>query len=144
MDDKIIERCKTSEKQCMQEGLNRSRSCRAAIKQKPTSMDRIAIEHQSGRHIVSWWIENLSRSYQDKVQKARWIEITLTSIKPRRKRGSMLSVERCPKAIQKLKNSFSRREKHKYECNQACYTTKDSNNILSSQNHLSTRKMSSI
>ena len=144
MDDKIIERCKTSEKQCMQEGLNRSRSCRAAIKQKPTSMDRIAIEHQSGRHIVSWWIENLSRSYQDKVQKARWIEITLTSIKPRRKRGSMLSVERCPKAIQKLKNSFSRREKHKYECNQACYATKDSNNILSSQNHLSTRKMSSI
>ena len=27
MDDKIIERCKTCEKQCMQEGLNRSRSC---------------------------------------------------------------------------------------------------------------------
>ena len=133
MDDKIIERCKTSEKQCMQEGLNRSRSCWAAIKQKPTSMDRIAIEHQLGRHIVSWWIENLSRSYRDKVQKARWIEITLTSIKPRRKRGSMLSVERCPNVIQKLKNSFSRREKHKYECNQACFTTKDPNNILSFQ-----------
>ena len=24
-----------------------------------------------------------------------------------------------------LKNSFSRREKHRYECNQACSTTKD-------------------
>ena len=31
MDDKIIERCKTCEKQCMQEGLDRSRSCRATI-----------------------------------------------------------------------------------------------------------------
>ena len=31
MDDKIIERCKTCEKQCMQEGHNRSRSCRVAI-----------------------------------------------------------------------------------------------------------------
>ena len=39
-----------------------------------------------------------------------------------------------------LKNSFSRREKHKYECNQACYITKDLNNILSSQNHLLTKK----
>ena len=32
MDDKIIERCKTCEKQCMQEGLDRSRSYRVAIK----------------------------------------------------------------------------------------------------------------
>ena len=39
-----------------------------------------------------------------------------------------------------LKNSFSRREKHRYECNQACSTTKDPNNILNSQNHLSTKK----
>ena len=31
MDNKIIKRCKTCEKQCMQEGLNRLRSCRAAI-----------------------------------------------------------------------------------------------------------------
>ena len=28
MDDKITERCKTCEKQCMQEDLNKSRSCR--------------------------------------------------------------------------------------------------------------------
>ena len=43
MDDKIIERCKTCEKQCMQESLDRSRSCRAVIEQKPTSMDRESI-----------------------------------------------------------------------------------------------------
>ena len=31
MDEKIKERCKTCEKQCMQEDLDRSRSCRVAI-----------------------------------------------------------------------------------------------------------------
>ena len=61
MDDKITERCKTCEEQCMQEDLDRSRSCRAAIEQKPTSMDRTAIEHLSSRQKVSQWIENLSR-----------------------------------------------------------------------------------
>ena len=40
-----------------------------------------------------------------------------------------------------LKTVFQRREKHKYECNQANYSTKDPNNILSSQNHLLTRKI---
>ena len=39
-DDKIKERCKICKKQCMQEDLNRWRSCRAAIEQKPISMDR--------------------------------------------------------------------------------------------------------
>ena len=63
MDDKIIERCKTCEKQCMQEDLDRSRNSRAAIEQKPTSMDRLAIEHLSSRQKVSRWIENLSISY---------------------------------------------------------------------------------
>ena len=67
MDDKIKERCKTCEKQCMQEDLDRSRSCRVAIEQKLTLMDRTAIEHLSSRHKVSRWIKNLSRSYQDKV-----------------------------------------------------------------------------
>ena len=44
MNDKIIERCKTCEKQCMQDDFDRSRSCREVIEQKPTSMDWIAIE----------------------------------------------------------------------------------------------------
>ena len=43
-----------------------------------------------------------------------------------------------------FKNSFSRREKHIYKCNQTCNSTKDPNNILTSQKHLSTRKVSSI
>ena len=37
-----------------------------------------------------------------------------------------------------FKISFSRREKHRYECNQACNSTNDPNTILTSQNHLST------
>ena len=59
MDDKIIERCKTCEKkkQCMQEGPDRSRSCRAAIEQMPTSMDRESVEDLSARQKVSQWIE---------------------------------------------------------------------------------------
>ena len=44
MDDKIIEICKTCEKQCMQEDLDKLRSCQAAIEQKPTSMDQTTIE----------------------------------------------------------------------------------------------------
>ena len=63
MDDKIIERCKTCEKQCMHEDLDRSRNSRVAIEQKPTSMDWLAIEHLSSRQKVSRWIENLSISY---------------------------------------------------------------------------------
>ena len=35
---------------------------------------------------------------------------------------------------------FQRREKHRHECNQACYSTKDPTNMLGSQKHLSTRK----
>ena len=45
MDDKIIERCKTYEKQYMQKDLDRSRSRQVAIEQKLTSMDRTAIKH---------------------------------------------------------------------------------------------------
>ena len=32
-----------------------------------------------------------------------------------------------------LKNSFSRGEKHRHECNQTCNSTNDPNNILTSQ-----------
>ena len=37
---------------------------------------------------------------------------------------------------QLFKNSFSRGKKHRHECNQVYNTTNDSNNILSSQEHL--------
>jgi len=41
-----------------------------------------------------------------------------------------------------LKNNFSIREKHRYECNQTCNSTKDPNNILTFQKHLSTTILS--
>ena len=68
MDDKVKERCKTCEKQCMQEDLDQSRSCRATIKQKPTSIDRESVEDLSSRQEVSRWIENLSRIYQEAIK----------------------------------------------------------------------------
>ena len=93
-----------------------------------------------------WWIEKLSRSYRDKVQKARWIEIVLTSIETRRKGGLIDS--NLSRGVQKLlrnsKTVFQRREKYKYKCNQACYSTKDLNSILSSQKHFSTKILSTM
>ena len=41
-----------------------------------------------------------------------------------------------------LKNSFSRREKHRYECNKACNSTNDPINNLDTQNHLLTTILS--
>ena len=60
-----------------------------------------------------------------------------------------VSIDRYPpRAVEKLsslaKTVFQRGEKHRNVCNQASYSTKDPNNILSFQNHLSTRKMLSI
>ena len=57
-------------------------------------------------------------------------------------------IARCQGGIEEvsrqLKNCFSRREKHRYECNQACNLTKDLVNILSSQNHLLTKILSTM
>ena len=39
-----------------------------------------------------------------------------------------------------LKIVFQRREEHRYECNQTCYSTNDPINIWSSQKHLLTKK----
>ena len=41
-----------------------------------------------------------------------------------------------------FKNSFSRCEKHKHECNPTCNSTNDPINILNSQNHLSNKILS--
>ena len=104
MDDKTTKRCKTCEKQCMQEDLDRSRNCRAAIEQKPTLMD--------------WTVIEQTESF---------------------------SMDREAVELDKKKKVFRREEKYtKKDCNQASYSTKDPNNILSFQKQLSTRKMSSI
>ena len=75
-------------------------------------------------------------------QKPRWIENAIIAIEKESLKGSIDS--QLSRGIQQLsrllKNSFSRIEKHRYECNQACCTTKDPNNILNSQKHLSTHK----
>ena len=52
-------------------------------------MDQEAIEKLSNRQKLSRWIKKLSRSYQDKFQKARWIEIVLRSVKKGSPRGSI-------------------------------------------------------
>ena len=46
-------------------------------------------------------------------------------------------LRRCQASF--FKNIFSRREKHRHECNQVCNSTNDPNNILSFQEHLSTK-----
>ena len=48
-------------------------------------------------------------------------------------------IARCQGDVeQAFKNGFSRREKHKHECNHACNSTNDPNTILTSQNLLLT------
>ena len=65
MNDRIKERYKTYEQQCMQEDLNRLRSHRAAIKRKPKNLDGSRICQEFIRQIES--LENFfdgSRSCQ--------------------------------------------------------------------------------
>ena len=90
-------------------------------------------------------IEDLTRGFLN--NETRWIEVTIEEIES----FSMdqLAIENVIKnnwrvSIDSLKIVFQKREKHKYECNQACYSTEDPNNILSSQKYLSTQKISSI
>ena len=95
--------------------------CRDAI--EPTSMDREAIED----------LEEISI---DPPCCREAIKIAI------RGRWKARKIAKCWGGVEKLsrllKNNFSRREKHKYECNQACNSTNDPINILDSQNHLST------
>ena len=94
IDEKITERCKTCEKQCMQEDLDRLRSYwakanldglnsyQASIEQtKAFSIDRESIEHPESFSMDQAAIEN--------VIKSSW-------------RGSIdsLAVERCPSAVE--------------------------------------------
>ena len=101
MDDKIKERCKTCEKNCMQEGLDRSRSCRVAIKWKPRNLNgsRICRESIGQIEILEKFL-NGSRSCQ------RSVEITKRLDRKDICRG-------CVKELSSLKKrDFSRREKH--------------------------------
>ena len=105
-------------------------------------MDQTAIEKLSARQNLSQWIKNLSRSYRDNFQKA---SMDLKCIKIYREKKSkgldrQLVVEIYREAIELDRNNFSKIGKHRNECNQASYLTKDPNNILSFQKHLSTKQ----
>ena len=113
------------------------------IHSKVTLMDREAIEHLSNIQKLPRWIKKLLRSYRDKFSKTSMDRNCDNNYRERKlkrldKQPSCREVSRncrdCPKIV------FQRREKHKYERNQACYSTKDPNNILSFQKNLSTRK----
>ena len=69
--------------------MNLSECYRESVDDKSSSMDRDYVEDLSARQKLSRWIKKLSRSYQDKFQKARWIEIVLRSVKKGSPRGSI-------------------------------------------------------
>ena len=103
-----------------------------------------------------WWPNHIVPAYGSRScwapiktssQKPQWIKIVIIAIEKGSLRCSIdpLAIERYWEAVEIAKKTvFQRREKHGHECNQACYSTKDPNNFLSSQKNLSTRKMSSI
>ena len=74
---------------------------------------RGAIEDLSMAKIPRW-IEKLLRSYQDKFQKSRWIKIELTSIKKRRRRGSIdTNLSRiCLEVVELEENEFFKERKN--------------------------------
>ena len=101
------------------------------------------IEKLSSIQKVPRWIEQLSS-----IQKVpRWIEQLSSNYRECDKK-KLKRLNRQPSCREVssscqdyLKIVFQRREKYRYECNQPCYSTKDPNNILNSQKHLSTRKI---
>ena len=77
-------------------------------------MDREAVKNLLTRQKFSQWIEKLSRSYRDKFQKAQWIEIVLTFVKKRRKRGTIdANLSRIyRKAVELEENEFFKERKN--------------------------------
>ena len=128
MDDKIKERCKTCEKQCMQEDLDRLRGVEMLSSQPR-------------------WIEKLLRSYREVRSFLDWSTYLSRGVKIAiRNSLRVWQIAKCRGGVKEvlrlLKNNFSRKKKHRYECNQACNSTNDPINILDSQNHLSTKILS--
>ena len=121
------------------------------------NMSRCYRESVDGK--IPRWIKKLSRIYwpdrnflnglriyrediETNSRKLWWIEDAIRSVEKSSPRvlidGYLLRP--VEKLLSLIKSIFQRREKHINECNQASYSTKDPNNILSSQKHLSTRK----
>ena len=119
----FVERCPR------QKGLDGSRSYRASIEHPESSlMARVAVEQLSRLNLKMG--RDCDNSYQERKLKRLHRQPSCREVSK--------SCRNC------LKTVFQRREKHRLKCNQTCYSTKDPNNILNSQKHLSSRKMSSI
>ena len=106
--------------------------CRACVEEQTTisraeaqSID-LAVEKLSMRQELSRLIHQVSRTCQDCDKK---------------KLKSSIDKPGVEEPLRLLKSNFSRREKHKHECNQTCNSIKNPNNILISQKHLLTRKV---
>ena len=123
----MIERCRGAIESCPQQRDLDGSNCYRA--------DRILLD---GSRIYREAIETNS-------QKLRWIKIVLNSAlkKDLRSRQIAQLLRGIGKLSRSAKTIFQKREKHINECNQACYSTKDPINILSSQKHLSIQKKKS-
>ena len=106
--------------------LDRSNRCREAIEEaKAFLIDPPSVEVLSRIQTQSRSIHQVLRCWRDCDKK------TLRNL------DRQLAIE---EVLSKLfKNSFSRCEKHRHECNPTCNSTIDPINMLSSQNHLSIR-----
>ena len=103
------------------------------------------IEKLSSRRQPQWieWLSSIYRANRRFLDGSRICREAIENTIKRRSKGLIdrLDIERYQEAVELEKNSFSKRGKtHRKECNQASYSTKDPNNLLSFQNHLSTRK----
>ena len=98
----------------------------SSTKSRQTWICQGAVEDLSTTKVPRW-IEKLSRiyqldrkfldrlrSYRDKFQKVRWIEIALTSIEKRRKRGSIDTklLRICREAVELEENRFFKERKN--------------------------------
>ena len=104
--------------------------CRAYVKEQTTRYkNRNSIDRPSYQEV---------RNFLDRSTRCREV----VEIAIRKSLRSLIDSQvskRCRGAIElAFKNSFSTKEKHRHECNQAYNSTNDPINILSSQNHLST------
>ena len=118
--------------------INLSRCYREFVYGKNALMDRKAAEKLSAnRNFLDG-----SRICRDKFQKASMDRRCDKNYREKKSKGldRQLFVEIYRDAVELDQKAFQVEEKHRNECNQANYSTKDPNNTLSSQKHLSTRK----
>ena len=122
---------KTLKKLDKQQGIEQvSRNNSSDPRTKARSIHQVSRSYRGGRNFL-----DLSTRYREAVRKAirnSWRSSTNNKVS-RRYRGGVEPA---------FKTSFSRCEKHRHECNPTCNSTNDPINILSSQNNLSIKILS--